>query len=189
MAELQNFQKLVIANAQNAKGMKIGEKAPDFSLPNAFGKMISLGQCLKKGPVILKFYRGERCPICNLDLREIQKYLPQIDKLGAQILAVSPQKPDDALTIQQKHDLGFEVLSDLHQEVITAYNLQFNPGPDYHKRRDLSKLNADGSVLLPVPATFIIVPGFSIVSAHVDPNYTKRFHPTQMLQALKKCNW
>lgn len=189
MAELQNFQKLVIANAQNAKGLHIGEKAPDFILSNAFGEMISLGQSLKKGPVILKFYRGEWCPICNLDLREIQKYLPQFEKLGAQILAVSPQKPDDALTIQQKNNLGFQVLSDIHQKVIKAYKLQFDPGSDYHKRRDLSILNADGSVLLPVPATFIIVPGFSIVSAHVDPNYTERLHPSQMLKVLKECDW
>ncbi len=186
MEELQPFQKLVIANARHVKGLKVGDKAPDFTLPNAVGKMVSLKKRLQSGPVILKFYRGEWCPICNLDLKEIQKYLPQFKEMGAQILAISPQSPDKALTMKEKNDLGFEVLSDTNQKVIKAYNLQFDPGDDYHKRRDLSKLNGDGSVLLPVPATFIIKQDFTIVAAHVDANYTKRMSPVQMLEALKE---
>ena len=96
MSELQDFQKLVIANAINVKGLKVGDKAPDFVLPNAFGKIISLSKCLKSGPAILKFYRGAWCPICNLDLREIQKYLNQFETFNARVLAISPQKPYDA---------------------------------------------------------------------------------------------
>jgi peroxiredoxin len=186
MDQLQEFQKLVIANAQHVKGKKVGNKAPDFTIPNAVNKMISLGQCLKSGPVILKFYRGEWCPICNLDLREIQRYLPQIASFGASVLAISPQNPDNALTAQQKNELGFEVLSDSNQEVIKAYNLQFDPGDDYHSRRDLTQENGDGSKLLPVPATFIIDPDFTIVAAHVKANYTERMTPEKILEILDR---
>jgi peroxiredoxin len=184
MSELKEFQKLVIANAQHVKGMKVGDKAPDFSLPNALGKAISLSAMLKLGPVILKFYRGEWCPICNLDLREVQKYITQFESLGARLLAISPQMPDDALTMKQKNELSFEVLSDARQEVIKSYNLQFDPGDDYHQRRDLSVLNGDGSKLLPVPATFIINSDFTIVAAHVEPNYTLRMPPENILEVL-----
>ncbi len=186
MSELKEFQKLVIANARHAKGLHVGQKAPDFTLLNAFGKEISLVKILKSGPVILKFYRGEWCPICNLDLRTIQKYLPQIESYNASILAISPQKPDDALTAKQKNDLGFEVLSDGKQEVIKAYNLQFDPGEDYHNRRDLTLLNGDGSRLLPVPATFIINQDFTIAAVHVEADYTQRMHPEKMLSVLEK---
>ena len=148
--------------------------------------MISLGECLKSGPVILKFYRGEWCPICNLDLREVQNYLPQIKSFGASVLAISPQNPDNALTAQQKNELGFEVLSDSKQEVIKAYNLQFDPGADYHSRRDLTQVNGDGSKLLPVPATFIINTDFTIVAAHVEANYTERMSPEKILKILEK---
>ena len=106
MSNLQEFQKLVIANAKNVKGLSVGDYAPDFVLPNAFGKAVSLSESLKNGIVILKFYRGEWCPICNLDLREIHKHSNEIASLGASIIAISPQNPDDALTITQKNELG-----------------------------------------------------------------------------------
>lgn len=183
---LQEFQKKVIANAQNVKGLKTGDKAPDFKLPNATGDAISLSGVLKHGPVILKFYRGEWCPICNLDLRHFQKYLAQFESLVASLLAVSPQKPGDALTMKQKNELGFDVLSDINQEVIKSYNLQFDPGEDYHHRRDLSLLNGDGSKLLPVPATFIINRDFTIIGAHVEANYTERMPPEEIMEILKQ---
>jgi len=186
MSDLQEFQKLVIANASHVKGLSIGESAPDFTLPNAFGKKVSLSDELKSGVVIIKFYRGEWCPICNLDLREIQKHLPQIKDFGASLLAISPQKPDDALTVAQKNDLSFEVLSDINQEVIRAYNLQFDPGADYHSRRDLTELNGDGSKTLPVPATFIVNTSRIIEAAHVEANYTQRMGPSEILQFLQE---
>lgn len=186
MSQLQEFQKLVIANAQHVKGKRVGDQAPDFILPNAVNKMVSLGNCLKSGPVILKFYRGGWCPICNLDLKEIQRYLPQIESLGARVLAISPQNPDKTFTTKQKNELGFDVLSDSNQDVIRAYNLQFDPGDDYHSRRDLTQENGDGSKFLPVPATFIIDPDFTIVAAHVEANYTERKSPEKILENLER---
>ncbi len=186
MSELQDFQKLVIANAVDVKGLSVGENAPDFTLLNALGKPVSLSSCLESGIVILKFYRGEWCPICNLDLREIQKSLPQLKTFGASVIAISPQKPDDALTITQKNELGFEVLSDPDQKVIKAYNLQFDPGEDYHNRRDLTLLNGDGSKLLPVPATFIIDTDAVIKAAHVEANYTERMAVEDILNVLHR---
>ena len=185
MSELKDFQKLVIANASEVKGLSKGDRAPDFSLPNAFGKKILLSQALKSGIVIIKFYRGEWCPICNLDLRAIQQHLPQIRSLGASLIAISPQRPDDALTAIQKNELEYEVLSDPDQEVIKAYNLQFDPGEDYHQRRDLSVLNGGGLKTLPVPATFIVNTDQIIEAAHVEANYTERMGPIEMIEVLK----
>ena len=186
MSELQEFQKLVIANAQDVKGLAVGGTAPDFTLSNAVEKTVSLSECLKSGPVVLKFYRGEWCPICNLDLRAIQQQLPKIQALGATLLAISPQNPDSALTAKEKNELEFDVLSDSRQEVIKAYSLQFDPGEDYHSRRDLTLLNGDGSKFIPVPATFIIAQDFTIVGAHVEPNYTERMSPEEVIAVLEK---
>lgn len=185
MSALKEFQKLVIANASEVKGLSIGDTAPDFTLPNAFGKNVSLSDALKEGLVIIKFYRGEWCPICNLDLREMQKHMQEIQALGATLIAISPQSPDGALTAAQKNELGYEVLSDADQEVIKAYNLQFDPGEDYHQRRDLTQENGDGSKTLPVPATFIIDSNQKIVAAHVEANYTERMSALEMIAALK----
>jgi len=185
MSELQEFQKLVIAEAAHVKGLAIGERAPDFTLPNASNKVISLSDYLKSGPVVLKFYRGEWCPICNLDLRAIQQHLSEIKRLGANLLAISPQSSDDALSAQQKNELEYEVLSDIDQMVIKNYNLQFDPGEDYHSRRDLAVLNGDGSKTLPVPATFIINRDQIIEAAHVEANYTERMSAEAIIDVLQ----
>jgi len=186
MEYLKDFQKLVINNASHVKGLSIGDTAPDFILPNALGVNVSLSEALKAGIVIVKFYRGEWCPICNLDLREIQKHLPEIKSFGATLLAISPQKPDDALTISEKNELGYDVLSDEKQLVIQAYNLQFDPGEDYHQRRDLTLLNGDGSKTLPVPATFIIDTNQKIIAGHVEADYTQRMTPKEILKVLSE---
>ena len=188
MSKLQDFQKLVISNAINAKGLKVGEKAPDFILPNAFDNLLSLSDCLKSGPVVLKFYRGDWCPLCNLDLREVQKHMNQFNELNTKILAISPQKPNNALSITQKNELEFEVLSDRYQEVIKAYKLQFDPGKDYLQRRDISVLNGDGSITLPVPATFVINQDYTIIACHVEANYTERMPLDEILKTLIKIN-
>ena len=185
MSNLQDFQKLVIANASQVKGLAPGDTAQDFKLPNANDQIITLTDLIKTGVVIIKFYRGEWCPICNLDLREIQKHLPEIKSLGATLVAISPQKPDDALTAVQKNELEYEVLSDADQKVIQAYNLQFDPGPDYHNRRDLPLLNGEGLKTLPVPATFIINKHQTIEAGHVEPDYTQRMAPSEIINILK----
>ena len=82
--------------------------------------------------------------------------------------------------------MEFDVLSDANQEVIKAYNLQFDPGEDYHNRRDLTLLNGDGSKFIPVPATFIIAQDFTIVGAHVEANYTERMSPEEVIEVLEK---
>lgn len=102
------------------------------------------------------------------------------------MIAISPQNSDAALTAKEKNLLGFEVLSDPDQEVIKAYHLQFDPGEDYHSRRDLTLVNGDGSKLLPVPATFIINQDFIFEAAHVEANYTERMSPDEIIGVLKQ---
>ncbi|MGB3151629.1 MAG: redoxin domain-containing protein, partial [Maribacter sp.] len=102
---------------------------------------------------------------------------------------ISPQKPDDALTALEKNDLGFEVLSDVTQKVIKSYNLQFDPGEDYHKRRDLTLLNGDGLKTLPVPATFIVNTKRIIEAAHVEANYTQRMGAAEILKVLENISF
>ena len=77
--------------------LKEDEQAPDFTLPDALGQPVTLSQLLTQGPVIIIFYRGEWCPYCNLELRAYQKALPQLQELGATLVAISPQTPDHSL--------------------------------------------------------------------------------------------
>lgn len=170
-------------------GIAIGERAPDFTLPDAHGNPITLTDRLATGPVVLSFYRGDWCPICNLELRALQGHLPAIHDLGASLIAVNPQAPDRSLTFAETLELGFDVLSDLEQEVADAYRIRFPLGDSlreiYEQFLPLPEKNADGSWNLPVPSTFIIDTDGIVRARHVDADYRRRMEPEAVLTALR----
>ncbi len=81
---------------------------------------------MRKGPVIVTFYRGGWCPYCNLELQAFQQVLPEIEAAGASLVAISPEKPDDTLSTAEKNALTFEVLSDVGQKVGRAFGLVYD---------------------------------------------------------------
>ncbi|CAM3880234.1 hypothetical protein GCM10009865_27930 [Aeromicrobium ponti] len=116
---------------------------------------------LEKGPVVLTFYRGSWCPFCNRQLKAYQEILPDIQELVAQLLAISPQTPDNTLSMQEKNEFDFQVLSDPRGIVSAKYNVLFDV-PDYLKDAyekidlDLESFNGKVNWILPVLATFMI---------------------------------
>src|SRR6185437_1429159 len=84
----------LIARRPSASALKQGDVAPDFALPDTHGHVIALSTLLDRGPVVISFYRGGWCPFCNLELRGLQRVLPEIVRMGASLVAISPQLPD-----------------------------------------------------------------------------------------------
>jgi peroxiredoxin len=172
------------------RGLAVGDQAPGFSLPDALGRAISLRERLSVGPVVLVFYRGEWCPYCNTYLRALQAALPEIRSRGASLVAVSPQSVDHSLSITEKAELGFDVLSDVDQAVIRAYKVQFTVPADLQDVHvnvfhvDLRDNNADRSWHLPVPATFVIDRAGVVRTAHVSADYRTRMEPSDIVVAL-----
>ena len=176
-----------------APGLDVGEQAPEFALPDQLGCVVSLREQLAHGPVVLVFYRGEWCPYCNLTLRALQAELDAIHANGAKLIAVSPQAPDRALTLAEKHELEFSVLSDATQVTIAAYGLRYIvPAAleDLYLEfgNDLREQNADGSWNLPVPATFVIDRAGTIRARFVEMDFTKRMEPADVVSALAEMN-
>lgn len=178
-----------------APGLAVGDVAPDFSLPDATGRPVSLRERLSQGPVVLSFYRGEWCPYCNIELRALQGVLHDLRDEGASLVAISPQTPDDALTVAEKHGLEFDVLSDADQEVIMDYRVHYRVPETVQEisrevlRNDVSQRNANGTWNLPVPATFVIDTYGVIRERHVSTNYmTSRMEPSEIIEALGEIN-
>ncbi len=171
-------------------GIKAGDKAPDFTLENHLGDKVELYSVLKEGPVVLTFYRGAWCPYCNLQLKAYQNILPKIEALGAKLIAINPQRSDDSLSIIEKHQLSFPVLSDVELIVSTKYNIVYEL-PMYLQTAykslglDLEKLNGDGSWRLPMAATFIIDQQGLICYSFIDADYKKRMEPVDIISILE----
>jgi peroxiredoxin len=169
---------------------KAGELAPDFVLPDATGSPFRLSERLQAGPVVLKFYRGGWCPYCNLELRAYQQSLAELRSLGAWLVAVSPEAPDNSLSTIEKNALAFPVLSDIGGSVAAAYRLAFQLSDElkaiYRSRgRDLAQWNG-GDWTLPVPATFVIDNNRHIVLAHVDADYRSRLDPSVAIARVRE---
>ena len=109
---------------------------------------------------------------------------------GASLIAVSPQSPDRSLSVTEKAGLSFDVLSDIRQQVIAAYRVQFTVSADIKDLHlnvfgnDLLAHTADGSWDLPIPATFVIDRSGIIRTRHVSPDYTTRMDPGDISAAL-----
>lgn len=166
-----------------------GDRLPSLTLPNAAGERIDLGALSGAGPLVITFYRGGWCPYCNLELRGYQQRLGDFERLGATLVAVSPETPDDTLDTAQKNALAFPVLSDVEGRLADALGIRFQLSPAikalYQKfGHDLPTRNGDGGWSLPMPATFIVAKGGVIATVFADPDYRRRLDPEQALAAV-----
>lgn len=169
----------------------VGDTLSNFILPNAVGEAIELRSLLEEGPLVISFYRGQWCPYCNLELRALQQALPEIKNLGANLVAISPQTPDNSLSTSEKNELTFEVLSDRGNKIAKEFGLVFTLPeqlrPLYKEFGiDIASHNGDRSYELPIAATYIVDRNGIIIRAFIDVDYTKRLDPEEIVATLRE---
>ena len=170
--------------------VEVGERAPDFTLPDATGREVSLVDLVAEGAVVLTFYRGAWCPYCNLQLKAYQEILDELEEAGARLVAVSPMTPDNSLSFAEKADLRFTVLSDAGAQVAERYGLVFALEGSYRDLHgdlgiDVPAHNGDNSWRLPAPATYVIDGEGVVRFVHVDGDYRRRLEPDALLAAVQ----
>jgi peroxiredoxin len=174
-----------------AHALKAGDRLPAMLLKDQSGRELDLRALAGGQPPIVTFYRGGWCPYCNLELRAYQNVLPEIEALGAKLVAVTPETPDNTLSTAEKNDLSFSVLSDVKGRLADAFGIRFELSPAIHALyqkfgHDLGVRNGDDRWSLPLPATFVVERGGVIAFAHVDPDYRKRLDPGVAIDVLRK---
>jgi peroxiredoxin len=170
--------------------VKVGDPVAPFTLYNAVGKPVGLEDLVATGPAVLVFYRGGWCPYCNIALRTYQtELLPQLDRYGARLVAISPQSPDKSLRTSEKAELAFTVLSDAGAETARSLGIAFEPADHVLAAQrelglDLGTFNSSGSTDLPMPTVLIVDPQRTVRFADTHADYTARTEVADILAAL-----
>lgn len=182
-----------------SKILKEGEIVPLFTLSNSIGQRVSLEDVLKTHKaVVLTWYRGGWCPYCNLALHSLIQINNIIEKHGAKLIALSPELPDESMSMKQKHDIPFTVLSDVHCDVADKFGIAFkmddfsikllgNFGLDAFSFNGNNQTKNGEKVhpKLPLPATFVIDSNKKIVFKFAELDYTKRVEPQKIVDVLE----
>ena len=171
------------------KSIKLGEIMPEFLLPNVKNGIINSKEILKNGKMIIAFYRGSWCPYCNLELKALQENLSKINDKKVSLVAISPQSPDNSLTVIEKHNLTFEVLTDkdntFAKQLGIIFELQDFVLPFYNALGiNLSSFNKNDDNSLPIPAVFVVNENGIIIYKFADANYMNRIDIDELLNTL-----
>jgi peroxiredoxin len=177
-------------SAEDAKGLAVGNKAPAFKALDADKQQFDLGEAVKSDPVVIIFYRGFWCPVCNKHLAQIQDSLSLITELGATVIAISPEKPEYLDKMAEKSGARFRLLYDEGYEIANAYDVTFTPKKSelviYNivLGANLKETHSDDSQQLPIPATYIVDKTGTIVWRQFDSNYKNRSSVKEIIDNL-----
>jgi peroxiredoxin len=167
-----------------------GTAVPDGDLLDAYGKPTTLLALRAGGPAVVVFYRGAWCPYCNLTLRAYQEtLLGELNARGVALIAISPQKPDESLSLTEKHELSYAVVSDPGNQIAGRLGIVFSLGEGARAGQaklgvDLTAVNADGTHDLPLPTTMVVDAQGTIRWIDVHPDYTTRSEPAEIIAAV-----
>ena len=173
-------------------GLKPGDAAPDFSAKDANGNKVTLQEELKNGLVVIIFYRGEWCPVCNRYLSNFQDSLSYVIAAGAKVLAITPEVPGSAKKMIARTGATFTVIPDPTEQIMQSYDVLFNVTEAYQQKirnaleADIASNNDKKDAMLPVPATFIINQEGIIVYRQFNLDYHIRATVKDILDNLPK---
>jgi peroxiredoxin len=171
--------------------MNTGEAFPDAELIAPDGGSVSLTEARSDRPAVVVLYRGAWCPFCNIALKVYRDRLQgSLRERGIELIAISPQRPDGSMTMKEKHDLDFAVLSDPGNQIARRLGVLTRPSEgarDMQLSRglDLARFNADGTTELPMPTVAIVDADGMLAWIDVHPDYTTRTEPDEIIAALE----
>lgn len=177
------------------KLIKVGDTIKDFTLPTQYAPngetQVAMSTLLKDGPVIVTFFRGSWCPYCRDELSDIQDNLEKFDKLGAKVIAISPEISEDGSEMAEKLDLGFFVAHDENNELARSLGLTFKLDAKTIKKYreykiDVPESNGTRKWELPIPATYIIDQDSVVRYVFDDEDYSKRASTKKLLKVVEE---
>ncbi len=170
---LFGFTGVLTAAETTIPGLKVGERAAEFSLKSAAGGEVALRELIKKGPVALVFYRSaDWCPFCKKQLQDLQKNLTEIEATGVRIVGIGPDTQATAAAAAEKLGVTFPLLADEGSKVIDAYGIR--------------NLEAKGKAAgVPHPVVFIVDQAGVIRVKLAREGYRDRLEAVEIIAGVK----
>jgi len=184
-------RKTLVETSDRSGFVKAGDTLPDFELPEVDGGTVSLDGLVRSGPAVLIFFRFEGCPACNLALPYYQRNLwPTLKDWGVELVALSPQVPNKLVAIKQRHALGFQVASDLGNELGRKLGILYTFDAASQKQslasgRPIGEVTGTGTWELPMPTVVVVDSGKVVRFADVHPDWLLRTEAEPILAAVK----
>ena len=170
--------------AQDISPLLIGETVPDADLKSTDSSDQSFLSILSKKPTVVLFYRGGWCPYCNAHLSDIRDAESEVLELGYQIIAISPDSPENLQASDEKNELNYQLYSDADGKLTKAMGIAFKV-EEKRKDRLFNKSGGLNDGFLPVPSVFVTDTSGQIVFEYINPNYKTRMSSKLLVAVLK----
>lgn len=181
---LASAQNTIPAKANDISPLLIGEKIPNAVLKSPDNTDVQVRDLLKKKKTVLVFYRGGWCPYCNMHLQALAEAEKQILDLGYQIIAVSPDAPENLKITEEKDKVKYTLLSDSKGELIKAIGIAFEVPENYKSLINVHS-NGENTSFLPVPSVFIVNTESDILLEYISPDFKHRISSQLLISILK----
>jgi peroxiredoxin len=181
---------MVVKSVKECNGLPVGNTVIEFSGTDHNGNEILLSDLLKKGKVVVVFYRGQWCPICMPHLRKLQEDLKKIEDKGASLIIITPEKQENIKKTILKTSITVPIIYDENYKIMQQFDVAFIPNKGLRfmyntmLRANLKNAQSDDSQTLPVPATFIIDTDGKVIWRHFNRDYKKRSKIKELLNQL-----
>ena len=190
MTAISDTAAILQATGVCERARRVGDLAPDVTLADASGAPVKLSDLWRGGPLVVIFYRGGWCSYCNLQLHAWQQHASELKRLGAALVAISPQTPDHSMDTIERNALAYTVLSDSKLDAANGFGIAFTLPPERidlyaSAGTDIPVLNGNAQWVLPIPATYVIDPTGRIRFAHVELDYRERIEPHSVIAIIE----
>jgi len=177
----------VAEKAEDISPLMISEKVPAVEIISLDHEAYELTYIVKEKRSILLFYRGGWCPYCNAHLSAVGQVENEILELGYQVIAISPDSPEELRNTLEKEELKYALYSDADGALIQAMGLAFKAS-DRQQDRLIRYSDGQNPGLLPVPSLFIVDTDGTILFEYISPDYKHRMSADLLLVVLEQLN-
>ena len=180
------------ASGLHERALKMkGKHVPALVFKFEDGSVKNISEFYADGPIVLNFYRGGWCPYCMLELQSYQAMKDKFNAAGAQIIALAPDTYKEIAKTKRKFNLDYLVVSDTDNLMARRMGIAFKVDAKTLKHYkkfgiDLKASQGNDEEMLPMPGTYVIDKEGIIQYAYIDPDYTKRAEPGDVLSVVKK---